>query len=122
MKNYRKKLQLDPQKPNTPADKPFDFQQCFSLPHIPYFMKELNKFLIKECQLIPVYNYPCKLNSIIKLQKDKIETVNKLNSVYKINCIDCDKCYAGQSQRLVSTKRDKGKKKIYITIQKIIML
>ena len=87
-----------------------------NLPHIPYFTKKLNKssnkFLIEECQLTPVYNYPCKLNSIIKFQKDKIKTVNKVNSVYKIDCMDCDKCYVGQSQRLVSTRRDQHQKNL----------
>ena len=66
-------------------------------------MKELNKFLIKNFHLKPVYTYPCKLNCILKLQTDQIKKVNKLNSVYTINC---DRCYVGQSQRLVSTRRD----------------
>ena len=46
------------------------------------------------------------------MQKDQIKTENKLHSVYKINCMDCDKCYVGQSQRLVSTRRDEHQKNI----------
>ena len=59
-----------------------------------------------------VYTYPCKLNCIVKLQKDQIKTVDKLNSVYKINFMDCDKSYVGHSQRLVSTRRDEHQRNI----------
>ena len=34
LKNYRNKPQLSTQNLNNPITKPFDFQQCFTLPHI----------------------------------------------------------------------------------------
>ena len=52
------------------------------------------------------------MNSIIKLQKDPLKKLDNLNAVYKINCSDCDKCYVGQTKRLLSTRKEEHQNNI----------
>ena len=46
--------------------------------------------------------YPFKFDSIIKLQKFKLETDNNKNLIYLIKCKD----YVRQTKHLLSTRRD----------------
>ena len=40
-----------------------------------------------------------KLNSIIRLGKDKTDTRDTPGAVYKFDCEKCDACYIGESKR-----------------------
>jgi len=40
----------------------------------------------------------------IKVHKDKTDTMNKNNVVYKIACKDCDASYVGQTKQKLSTR------------------
>ena len=79
-------------------------------PYIRHFSGQISSIVSKKFQLKPLYNYPFKLNRIIKLQKDKLKTMNNTDSVYKINCKKCEKCYIGQNGRLISTRCDEHMK------------
>ena len=45
------------------------------------------------------------MDSIIKLQKDKLGKDNNTNLVYLTGCNDCDKKYVGQTKRLLNSRR-----------------
>ncbi|XP_071652241.1 uncharacterized protein [Temnothorax longispinosus] len=45
-----------------------------------------------------------KLNSIIKVQKDKSAQSSKNNVIYKICCKNCDASYVGQTKRQLRTR------------------
>ena len=36
---------------------------------------------------------------MIRLDKDKVSCKENQGAIYKINCIDCDACYIGESGR-----------------------
>ncbi|KYN50277.1 hypothetical protein ALC62_09186 [Cyphomyrmex costatus] len=44
------------------------------------------------------------LNQIIKLGKDKLDKLNNTNVVYKIDCLNCDCSYVGQTKRNLKTR------------------
>lgn len=45
-----------------------------------------------------------KLNIFIKVHKDSLSNEHKTNVVYKINCLDCDASYIGQTKRQLITR------------------
>ena len=55
--------------------------------------------LKKKCNFRVVYNYPFKLDGIVKKAKDKIHKLDNKIVVYKVSCNDCDKCYVCQTSR-----------------------
>lgn len=68
------------------------------IPFYKYFTPHINK-LAKDLNFIPVNKISNKLNNIIRIGKDKDPIMNRCGAIYKINCIDCDACYVGQSGR-----------------------
>ena len=65
--------------------------------YIRHYTDELNLILKKTCNLRVVYNYPFKLDGIVKKAKDKIDKLDNKSVVHKVSCNDCDKCYVGQT-------------------------
>ncbi|KYN18105.1 hypothetical protein ALC57_09615 [Trachymyrmex cornetzi] len=51
------------------------------------------------------------LNKFIKTGKDKIKKYNHSNMVYKINCLDCNESYVGQTKRKLNTEHKNDIKK-----------
>ncbi|KYN12186.1 hypothetical protein ALC57_15637, partial [Trachymyrmex cornetzi] len=45
-----------------------------------------------------------KSNSIIKTDKDKLDKMEQCNVVYKINCLNCESSYVGQTKRKIKTR------------------
>lgn len=45
-----------------------------------------------------------RLNNFIKVWKDKNKKGERNNVIYKINCIDCDVSYVGQTKRQLGTR------------------
>ena len=93
----------------------FKNKKFFILPFHKYITPKLNK-LFKNSDSISIKKTTNKLNHIIKLGKDKIETLKKSNIVYKINCKNCTANYIGQSKRnlefrVQEHKRDVNNKK-----------
>ncbi|EFN60538.1 hypothetical protein EAG_15774, partial [Camponotus floridanus] len=54
-----------------------------------------------------------KLNKFICLHKDRLPLEYWTNVVYRINCINCDASYVGQTRRKLSTRIKEHKKGIY---------
>jgi len=57
---------------------------------------------ISFCKL--VFSCIDKLNKFIKVQKDILPTLSRPNVVDKINCLNCDASYVGQTKRILSTR------------------
>jgi len=45
-----------------------------------------------------------KLNCFIKVHKDPLPDEHKTNVVYRINCLDCNASYVGQTKRQLITR------------------
>ena len=44
------------------------------------------------------------MNHFIKLGKDKLEKMEQCDMIYKINCLDCDSSYVGQTKKKAKTR------------------
>jgi hypothetical protein len=83
--------------------KKFDTSSVLPLPYI----KNLSENLIialKKCGLEIIYTIPKRLNILIKKGKDRIDTNQKTDVVYMIECNDCDATYTGQTKRQLATR------------------
>lgn len=52
------------------------------------------------------------LRSVLCHMKDRREVEDQAGVVYKLNCLDCSKCYVGESGRLLRERRDEHKKDV----------
>jgi len=50
-----------------------------------------------------------KVESLIKVHKDRLPSNSNKNVVYKIQCRDCDATYVGQTDRLLTTRINEHK-------------
>ncbi|EZA46542.1 hypothetical protein X777_00052, partial [Ooceraea biroi] len=50
------------------------------------------------------YTIPKKLNCLIKLGKDTLTNGQQMGVVYKIECVNCEACYIGQTKRHLETR------------------
>jgi len=53
-----------------------------------------------------------KLNNLIKVQKDSLPKLSKMNVVYKISCQNCETSYVGQTCRQLKTRISEHKNHI----------
>ena len=88
----------------------FDYKKIFVLPYLGDFTKKIQYTVKKKFNINTVYTSPFKLNTIIKLQKDKLSLFNNKYVVYNIKCKDCDQNYIGQTKRLLNTRCVEHKK------------
>lgn len=51
-----------------------------------------------------VQTIPKTLNCIIKRGKDKLDLLKQTELVYKIDCVNCNACYIGQTKRHLMTR------------------
>jgi len=58
------------------------------------------------------YSIPRKLDTIIKKGKDKLETQQVTEIVYRINCKNCNGAYVGQTKRHLATRIKEHKNNI----------
>ncbi|KYN19622.1 hypothetical protein ALC57_08098 [Trachymyrmex cornetzi] len=66
--------------------------------------KKIKNYLKKYNTIRVAHQGFNKLNSIIKVQKDKLKKMLHTNVVYKIFCKDCDATYVGQTSRTLKTR------------------
>jgi len=57
---------------------------------------------ISFCKL--AFSYYNKLSKFIKVHKDALLSSLCSNVIYKINCLDCDASYVGQTKRTLNTR------------------
>ncbi|XP_026825421.1 DNA cross-link repair 1 protein-like [Ooceraea biroi] len=74
-----------------------------SIPYVKGVSENLSG-LLKDCQFRTVYSVFKKLNSLIKLGKDRLSKGERTGVVYQINCMDCEACYIGQTKRHLNTR------------------
>jgi len=73
---------------------------------IPYVKSVSESFLpiTKKYGFDTAYFVPNILNKIIRKGKDKIDPKSQNDCVYKINCLNCDMSYVGQTKRQLGTR------------------
>ncbi|KYN10278.1 hypothetical protein ALC57_17593, partial [Trachymyrmex cornetzi] len=73
---------------------------------VPYIKDVSEKFkpVAKKNNLKVAFKPMNKLNTIIKTGKDRLKTIEHSNAVYRIDCLDCDASYVGQTKRKVATR------------------
>jgi len=73
---------------------------------IPYVKSISESFLpiIKKYGLNIAYSVPNTLNKYIKRHKDKIDLKSQKEVVYKIDCLNCNSSYVGQTKRQFKTR------------------
>ncbi|KYM96993.1 hypothetical protein ALC62_12327, partial [Cyphomyrmex costatus] len=74
---------------------------------VPYHNKVSEKFkgiFGVDSEIKIAYKPINSLNQIIKLGKDKLDKFNNTNVVYKIDCLNCDCSYVGQTKRNLKTR------------------
>jgi len=73
---------------------------------IPYIKSISESFLpiVKKYGYDVAYSVPNTLNKIIRRGKDRIDPMSQNDVVYKINCLNCDNSYVGQTKRQLSTR------------------
>nr|CAH8832216.1 unnamed protein product [Trichobilharzia regenti] len=70
----------------------------FILPYIRN-ISEITARIMKPFDIDVAHKPAESLNSILCKPKDPIEKGDKINTIYKINCVNCNKHYIGQSGR-----------------------
>jgi len=82
---------------------------------MPYIGRTLEKFVwfFKNIQNFHLIFYGTnKLNSIIKVHKDKLPTFSHSNVIYKIRCLQYSASYIGQTCRLLKIRIDEHRSHI----------
>jgi len=67
------------------------------------------------------YTIPRRLDTIVKKGKDKLDTQQETEIVYRINCKNCDKAYVGQTKRHLATRLKEHKNNIRNVYQAIFL-
>ena len=52
------------------------------------------------------------MNNIVKKGKDQLTHLRNHNVIYKIDCLDCDNCYIGQTYRALAKRKSEHKSNI----------
>ncbi|XP_011882019.1 PREDICTED: uncharacterized protein LOC105569853 [Vollenhovia emeryi] len=95
--------QLRNQKDNQTKETPFDPRQVVTIPYIKHLSDNISR-TFKNCGIQTIFTVPKKLNNIIKKGKDRLPNKKQTELIYKINCVDCDACYIGQTKRHLDTR------------------
>ena len=90
-------------KNNSEANNTKDEFYYFTIPYIKNISDKFNT-ITKEYNLRLSYASFDRLNCFIKTQKDTIEKLDKNAVVYKIDCMDCNASYVGQTKRYLKTR------------------
>ncbi|KYN30216.1 hypothetical protein ALC57_00353 [Trachymyrmex cornetzi] len=80
-----------------------NIKKYFTIPYINEISEKF-KTIVEKNNFKVRYKPMNTLNSVIKLDKDKLEKMEQCDVVYKISCLDCDSSYAGQTKRKVKTR------------------
>src|SRR5580765_2337938 len=81
----------------------YDKMTFISLPFVKYLSHNLKSTLSGNGMNI-VYKINKKLNTLIRLGKDKLPNNERTNVVYKIDCKNCNTTYIGQTKRHLRTR------------------
>ncbi|KYM96621.1 hypothetical protein ALC62_12713, partial [Cyphomyrmex costatus] len=76
----------------------------FTIPYISNMSNKIKNYFNKCDTFKLAYKGINRLDRIVKVQKDKLQTMLHSNVVYKISCGDCDATYVGQTKRTLKTR------------------
>ncbi|EZA50408.1 UDP-glucuronosyltransferase 2C1 [Ooceraea biroi] len=82
---------------------------CF--PFVKGLSDQVNRIL-KEYQINVLHSVNKKVDCVIKCGKDEMTNSNKTGVVYRINCVNCEACYVGQTGRHLATRISEHRKDI----------
>ncbi|XP_011861774.1 PREDICTED: uncharacterized protein LOC105558604 [Vollenhovia emeryi] len=88
---------------NDPPTESLERKNYLTIPYINGISEEIGRILSKFNMNI-VFTVPKKLDVIIRKGKDKIINTKQTELVYKIDCINCDATYIGQTKRHIATR------------------
>ena len=88
-----------------------DFDENIILPYYSTLSERLEQNLKKHDKKV-IYKINNMLNHIIKKGKDKLNSNRNQNIVYKINCINCNACYIGETKRVLEKRINEHKNDI----------
>jgi len=95
---------------NTESKTEFNKNYTMTIPYICNVSEDVKR-IIKN--MVDVrYTIPRRLDTIVKKGKDKLDTQQETEIVYRINCKNCDKAYVGQTKRHLATRLKEHKNNI----------
>jgi len=80
-----------------------DNKNFFTIPYVKTISESFQP-IAKRYGFDVAYSVPNTLNKFIKRGKDKIEKLENNDCVYKINCLNCNATYVGQTKRQLGTR------------------
>lgn len=80
-----------------------EFKGVLAIPYVKGLSEGISSVL-RDLSFKVLYTLPNKLNSIIKKGKDRLDLLKQTQVVYKIDCIDCNAVYVGQTKRHLCTR------------------
>jgi len=92
------------------SDNRLDRTQTATFPYVRKLSEDIKNNLRNMIDVN--YTIPKKLDTVIRKGKDRIDKKRVTEVVYKIDCINCDKVYIGQTKRHVATRINEHKNNI----------
>ncbi|XP_019886125.2 uncharacterized protein LOC109610764 [Ooceraea biroi] len=82
--------------------------KMLTIPYVKGLSESFGRFF-KRFNVDVIFPIPKKLDRIIKRGKDKLTTKEQTGVVYKLNCLDCNLSYIGQTKTHVITRTNEHK-------------
>ncbi|XP_025264609.1 uncharacterized protein LOC112637982 [Camponotus floridanus] len=83
----------------------------FNVPYVKNFSDRFRQ-CVRDLEVKLFYTGINNLRRFIKVGKDRLDKDSRNNIVYKINCMDCNASYVGQTGRLLKTRLKEHKKNL----------
>ncbi|EFN69163.1 hypothetical protein EAG_11529, partial [Camponotus floridanus] len=83
----------------------------FNVPYVKNFSERFRQ-CVRDLDVKLSYTGINNLRRFIKVGKDRLDKDSRNNIVYKINCMDCNASYVGQTGRLLKTRLKEHKKNL----------
>ena len=75
----------------------------FSIPYVPCFSDRFKR-VTRDIDMTLSFSGLNNLRSIIRVHKDPLPLLSRMNVIYKIDCLNCDASYVGQTCRRLKTR------------------
>jgi len=102
--SIRKRLSVKFQQLNHGTSQSDTKDNYFVIPYIDHISSKFIQYFKNIPTLKLTFFGINKLNKFIKVHKDPLPFLSRSNVVYKINCLDCDASYVGQTRRLLKQR------------------
>jgi hypothetical protein len=98
------------QKSSNSSDKPKE--NYFTIPYIYNIGEKFIQFFKNIPNFKLAFYGINKLNKIVKVHKDPLPPLSRANVVYRINCLNCEASYVGQTRRILKNRIDEHRNHI----------